>query len=324
MTTENRDLRQIIYQESGSFVRQHESMLFQRLNYYLVAIAFLAAGFVELAATSTQSAANPLLTWLAVLVGATGFFISWFFTAINYLNGQTLTMAYKFAEQLEKKLIIVNPGFSETDLLYRHINYEIFESGKYEVNHKTFIYDSIIASIRFRYNYREGEPRAPHTWTIPCFFIAFWLVALSIYCWSVFAWWTMLIIIGIPILSVIVYHCIFHENVRIQKVDLPKNVKASSSVTYSTSLSLVNHESSDIVVTWQAFTSALGNIDDDTNTASINVGSGSVTVPGYSSRVVENSWAYSTAGSVLVIYKIFYKGNQIDGWSGVLNVQPSK
>jgi hypothetical protein len=324
MTIENKDVKQIIYQESGNFVRQHESMLFQRLNYYLVAIAFLAAGFVELAATSTQPAANTLLTWLAVLVGVTGFFISWFFTAINYLNGQTLTMAYKYAELLEKKLIRENPSLSETELLYRHINYEIFESGKYKVNHKTFIYDSIIASIRFRYNYHGGEPRAPHTWTIPCFFIAFWLIALSIYCRFVFSWWTPFIIIGIPVLLVVIYYCLFHENVRIERVTLPKDVKANPDIRYPISFTLMNKESFDTTVTWQVFTSALGNDNNDnSNSVPVNIDSGSVTVPGNRSVEVKNNYSYPSAESILVIYKIFYKGNQIDGWSGVLNVLPT-
>lgn len=51
MDTEDSELKKIAYQESGNFVRQHESMLFQRLNYFLVAIAFLVAGFVELVAS---------------------------------------------------------------------------------------------------------------------------------------------------------------------------------------------------------------------------------------------------------------------------------
>ena len=106
MDIEKSNLKIIAYQECGGFVRQHESMLFQRLNYFLVAIAFLVAGFVELAASSTQHHANSLLAGLAILVGAAGFLISWLFTAINYLNGRTLTRAYVLAEHLEKQLFV--------------------------------------------------------------------------------------------------------------------------------------------------------------------------------------------------------------------------
>jgi hypothetical protein len=204
MNTE-RDLKQIIYQESGTYVRQHESMLFQRLNYFLVAIAFLVAGFVELAVNSAQHDSNTLRIGLTVLVGTTGFVISWFFTAINYFNGTTLINAYEFAEQVEDDLFNNTFDLSQTKRLYRHINKELLASGRFKFDLKTLLYDCIVASIRIEFNTKEREPRAPHTWIIPFCFILFWLAALSIYCSFVFAWWTTLIIIGIPMLIVALY-----------------------------------------------------------------------------------------------------------------------
>jgi len=207
MSAENKDLNKIIYQESGNFVRQHESMLFQRLNYFLVAISFLAAGFVELAASSAQRNANPLVMGLAVLVGVTGFLISWFFTAINYFNGTTLIKAYEFAEQVEGDFLSKASDLSEPKHLYHYINKDMLASGNHKFDLKTLLYDSIVASMRSKFNTKEGEPRAPHTWIIPYCFIWFWLAALSIYCGFVFAWWTPFIIVGTPVLVVIGFHC---------------------------------------------------------------------------------------------------------------------
>jgi hypothetical protein len=211
MNTENRDLRQIAYQESGNFIRQYESMLFQRLNYYLVAIAFLVAGFVELVASSTQYSANPLLTRLAVLVGTTGFLISWFFTAINYFNGKTLNEAYEFAEKAEDDFLNNLFDLSQTKHVYRYINKDILASGKFKFGLKMLLYDSIIGSFQPEYNTKEGEPRAPHTWIIPFCFIWFWLIALSIYCGFKFHWWAFFV--GSPVVGFALYHYKIYQNV---------------------------------------------------------------------------------------------------------------
>ena len=217
MDIEKSNLKIIAYQECGGFVRQHESMLFQRLNYFLVAIAFLVAGFVELAASSTQHHANSLLAGLAILVGAAGFLISWLFTAINYLNGGTLTRAYVLAEHLEKQLFVDKTSeLAELKLPYRHMSDAIFESSEFRFGFKMFFYDSVAASfLHFNFNTDKGELRAPHTWIIPFYFTLFWLAALSIYCFFLIHWWTLFV--GSPIIYdfivVIIYNCKCHSMV---------------------------------------------------------------------------------------------------------------
>lgn len=200
MNDENWNRKQTLYQESWNFIRQQESLLFQRVNYFLVAIAFLVAGIVDLAVNSIQHRANPLLIGLVVLVGSTGLLISWIFTAMDYFDAQILTASYRLIQVREKELMDETAKASEIGLPYAQI-LQTMKKGSGEFNPKTFLFDSIVAPFKFIFG--KKEPLAPHTWFLPFFFILFWLAALSIYCGFKFNWWTILLIIGIPISLVV-------------------------------------------------------------------------------------------------------------------------
>jgi hypothetical protein len=200
--------KQTLYQESWNFIRQQESLLVQRVNYFLVAAAFLVAGFVELAANSIQNPVNPLMTSLAVLVGSMGLLISWVFTAMDYYDAQILTVSYGCMEERERKLLDTTIDATTTGLPYEQIK-KILKNDKGNFDFKIFVYDSIVAPFKFILG--KKEPLAPHTWFVPFFFVLFWLTALSIYCGFTFSWWWLFLIIGLPVLFVavtgVVCHC---------------------------------------------------------------------------------------------------------------------
>lgn len=104
---------------------------------------------------------------------------------------------------------------------------------------------------------------------------------------------------------------------RIQSVILPSDAKKRGEYetwiikTYYTTLKLVNNESVDITVDWQGHSLASGVFD-----------SGSVTVPKRSSVNIKRDYYYETVGAVQITYKIFYRGTELDSWSGTLNVSP--
>ena len=103
-------------------------------------------------------------------------------------------------------------------------------------------------------------------------------------------------------------------NMKIQSVTLPSGAKTSSGIvvtTYPTTFRLVNSESFDITVNWQAHSSVTGNF-----------GNGSVTVPKNGYVDVTNNYYYTVAGVVNLTYTIYYNSNQIDTWSGTMNVLP--
>ena len=99
-------------------------------------------------------------------------------------------------------------------------------------------------------------------------------------------------------------------NVKIQSVTLPSSVIANSGISYPTTFRLVNNGSTSVAVTWQAHSSVTGNYDSD-----------SVTVPANGYVDVTKNYLYTTAGPVSLSYTISYNGNQLDSWSGTLNVE---
>jgi hypothetical protein len=99
-------------------------------------------------------------------------------------------------------------------------------------------------------------------------------------------------------------------NVKIQSVTLPSSVIANSGISYPTTFRLVNNGSTSVAVTWQAHSSVTGNYDN-----------GSVTVPANGYVDVTKNYLYTTAGPVSLSYTISYNGNQLDSWSGTLNVE---
>jgi hypothetical protein len=103
---------------------------------------------------------------------------------------------------------------------------------------------------------------------------------------------------------------LYSPNVKIQSVTLPSNVKANSGF-YSTTFRLVNNESVGLIITWQSHSSVTGNFD-----------SGSIVVPKNGYVDVTRSYYYTVAGAVNLTYTIYHNGNQIDTWSGTMNVLP--
>jgi uncharacterized repeat protein (TIGR02543 family) len=103
-------------------------------------------------------------------------------------------------------------------------------------------------------------------------------------------------------------------NVKIHSVTLPSGAETSGPwiyTLYPTTFTLVNNESVNVTVTWQAFSSVTGNFD-----------SGSVTVPANGSISVTKSYYYTVGGAVNLTYTIYYNGAQINSWSGTMNVLP--
>jgi len=103
-------------------------------------------------------------------------------------------------------------------------------------------------------------------------------------------------------------------DVSITSVILPSGVKVSGwpiRTTYSTTLRVENNEWIDITVQWQAHSSVTGDFD-----------SGSVNVPKRSYIEIMKDYYYNTAGPVLITYRVFYDGTELDSWSGSMNVLP--
>ena len=201
--------RQVFYQEACNRVRQHETLLMQRLNYFLIAIAFLAAAFVQLTLGSSNGR-----VYLALLVGTAGILLSWAYTAINYYNAKILKMAYIHSMDLEYK-VLVNQHFNVSDLPQNYLNTQLFESGNFKAGLKLIFKDCLVGSVGVSFNSKklidpnESETLpGPHTWIIPYCFIIFWLLALMIFICALTPKWG-LIIVGLALLYFLMFPLVY-------------------------------------------------------------------------------------------------------------------
>jgi len=103
-------------------------------------------------------------------------------------------------------------------------------------------------------------------------------------------------------------------DVKIQSVNIPSQVKDSSGCffpyEYDNTLTIVNKESIPVEVDWNAYSSAKGEIFD----------SGTVTIQANGYRSIIESYYYTTLGPVTETYTLYYNGEELDSWSGTLNV----
>jgi hypothetical protein len=190
------DKNVIFYQEFCSKTRQHESLLFQRFNYFLITIAFLVTAFIQLV-INTSNRTFPL----ALLVGTTGILLSWIFTAINFHNSKIIKMLYIHAKIMEDAFFS-DKQLNISDLPDNYLLSQIFDSGYFKADLLFIFYGCIKETQNFSFNLKlddknkpeSGNVPGPHTWMIPYLFIIFWLIAIILYI-SFFLtpfWWFIL------------------------------------------------------------------------------------------------------------------------------------
>jgi hypothetical protein len=104
-------------------------------------------------------------------------------------------------------------------------------------------------------------------------------------------------------------------NVKIESITLPTNAKVNSLfgnlLPSTTTVKVVNNESVNLTITWQANSSVTGNFD-----------GGTVTVPKNSFVVITKSYYYYSAGPATITYAISHNGTQLDSESATMTVVP--
>ena len=172
-------------------IRQAESLLFQRFNYFLVVNAFLTTAFATLAVISFHN--SQVYLWLlTLLVAAAGLITSYLFSAINLSNAQNLRMLYEYAMKLEQ-------GKTESLLPpYTNIGEKILSpNAKGDVRSNSIMLPSILAlAMIFRYfhiQFADNQANskttdvltrtpAPTTWIIPWGFSTFFWLPIFLLC----------------------------------------------------------------------------------------------------------------------------------------------
>jgi hypothetical protein len=183
-STENKKLNYIYHQER---------LIFQRLNYFLIGMAFLITAFASLVVGIKIFTMHQVVLNLILIIFFTAYFLSYFFTFANYLMSQIISSL--------NRAYMDNPNEEFIDF----IKYPSEKDKKIEKLRCKFIWffirDSYYGLTRpFSI---EGQHTAQHTWLIPAAFVLMWISVwifvivylLQIYC----AFWLYILWFAIPI-----------------------------------------------------------------------------------------------------------------------------
>ena len=119
-------------------------LLFERLNYFLVGSAFLAAAYVTLAALKPTTN-YPALFYLAYLINGAGFYLSLFFAIVNNLNSKILGRLDLYIRELESESLNVR---AFTHIQNRVIK-DVFEEDFHRNNALCLIAGPVIGLCKF-------------------------------------------------------------------------------------------------------------------------------------------------------------------------------
>ncbi len=154
------------------------SLLFQRLNYFLVGSAFLVTAYATLIASS-RGGLDDLQLNLAYMINLAGFYLSLLFAFINYLNTQIIWNKDDKIRKLEegpdgeRKYF---KAFTES----RNIVIGIYDKKELGNNHLLIFGTMIKEAIDFTYDAKGTSKKglAPHTYIIP---LGFWILWAILY-----------------------------------------------------------------------------------------------------------------------------------------------
>ncbi|AGG08452.1 hypothetical protein SDC9_07180 [bioreactor metagenome] len=151
------------------------NLLFQRLNYFLVASSFLVTAFATILVAANGCIDGGQLV-LAFMINAVGLYLSLFFVVINYLNTRIIWQKGKYLRDTENTpevIYRINPNSKSEEIVLQKVWGE-------ELNHSQF--KLILNMIKEAWDFFFGPGKAsksglvPHTYLIPLGFGVFWAV----------------------------------------------------------------------------------------------------------------------------------------------------
>lgn len=162
---------QAAYEKAIDILDRDTKLLFQRLNYFLVATAFLLAAFGAI-----FTAENSELS-IGIALTVAGFGFSILFSCINFLNTKIIWKISVFIRELE------NTDFQEEAAKKNRPYNKIYRIVKAEMNLKTILLlipNLLLSVLRliFRTKKAGSENTADHVYIVPLFFAVIWLVLL--------------------------------------------------------------------------------------------------------------------------------------------------
>lgn len=215
------------YKKAVDNLHHQETLLFERLNYFLAGSAFLITAYAALAVTVKYQSYNAILL-LTYLVNVAGLYLSIFFASVNYLNTRILGEIYWLIINLESP----QDGSSPKDLdklkkgqfynyqleRVRDIERKLFHKGSPDflwqlfcrpfIGLGTFLKSAITQTdkdpaTKNRIEIKNAE--APYTFLLPLGLVGFWVtVFIFFFFWHhyrpylVFCLFAPLLLIFVP------------------------------------------------------------------------------------------------------------------------------
>lgn len=171
------------------------NLLFQRLNYFLVASSFLVTAFATILVAANGCIDGGQLV-LAFMINAVGLYLSLFFVVINYLNTRIIWQKGKYLRDTENTpevIYRINPNSKSEEIVLQKVWGE-------ELNHSQF--KLILNMVKEAWDFFFGPSKAsksglvPHTYLIPLGFGVFWAVLFVMIIYGCINWVSTIIFLS--------------------------------------------------------------------------------------------------------------------------------
>lgn len=165
------------YHVASDYYHRDLDRIFQRLNYFLIATAFLITGFIAVMASQKFLLHNLTseIYWLALAICIIGILLSGGFAVINFLNAKIVFDIAKYVRKLETD-DDYSPPFGQTLVIAGGNRFSLLLCVMLPIHTLAYIARTSIDELRGNKSdngiYIEF---APHTWLLPMFFCLVWL-----------------------------------------------------------------------------------------------------------------------------------------------------
>ena len=163
---------EIAYNKAIELLDRDIKLLFQRLNFFLIATAFLLAAFGAVVGDDT------ILRWIGLIIAVTGILFSLLFASINYLNTRIIWKIGRYVRYLEGRDFTapVTKGQEPYNKIYKLVKTEM----RSRKNLWLLVPQMFKSMITLWKKPKVAGERsvADHTYIVPFFFMFVWILLL--------------------------------------------------------------------------------------------------------------------------------------------------
>jgi hypothetical protein len=160
--------------ERLNWIRLETQLLFQRLNYFLIGIAFLVTAFAAIVSSNnfSFSGGNEYLLVLAFIICIAGYLLSFFFAATNHLTAVSIPKLGRILYRAKPSNVWdwTDVPWAKKEDIEHGIRGGVLEGQNF--------FDDIQQALRTPFNPDPKERKfGPHTYLVPAGFMILWIVA---------------------------------------------------------------------------------------------------------------------------------------------------